>query len=132
MKLCWLSCACNVRGTQEIRGSNSCQDRKLVRDCCSTAHPYSHRGCFIHSIFVLFVTICKTNPQLTQPQLGVTRNLKSTSMPLVKMSRDQVVNCPIVDGWKFEDLLRWSTIDGRESQVSRAYSMRPPLSGTHR
>src|SRR6218665_2196924 len=26
----------------------------------------------------LFLKICKTNPQLTRPQLGVTRNLRST------------------------------------------------------
>jgi len=36
--------------------------------------------CNIISIFVLFVAICKTSPQLTQLQLGVTRNLKSTYM----------------------------------------------------
>jgi len=54
-------------------------------------------------------------------------------MPLVKTSKDQVVNYPIiVDVWTFEDVLRWSTVDGRESPVNRACSMRPPISGTHR
>jgi len=33
-------------------------------------------------------------------------------MPLVKTSGDQVVNCPTVDEWKYEDVLRWSTING--------------------
>ena len=43
-----------------------------------------------------------------------------------------MVNCPVIDGWIFEDVLRWSTVDGRESPVSRVCSMRPPMSGTHR
>ena len=29
-------------------------------------------------------------------------------MPIAKTSGDQVVKCPIVDGWKFEDMLHWS------------------------
>jgi len=48
-------------------------------------------------------------------------------MPIANTSGDQLVNCPIVDGLKFEDVLRWSTVDGRESQVSRTCSMRPPI-----
>jgi len=48
---------------------------------------------------------------------------------MAKTSEDQWINCPIVDGWKFEDVLHWSTVDDRESPVSRACSMRPPMSG---
>jgi len=62
---------------------------------------------FIH--YSLFVYLWKyaIHPQLTQPQLGVTKNLKSTYMSIAKTSGDQVVSCPIVDGWKYEDVLRW-------------------------
>ena len=87
------------------------------------------RHSFIHSIFVLFVTICKTGPPADTAATVVTRNLKSTYASSENVNGS---NGPIVDGWKFEDMLLWSTVDGRESPVNRACSMRPPMSETHR
>ena len=40
-------------------------------------------------------------------------------MPIAKTAEDQVANCPIVDGWKIEDVLRWSIAE-RVRLVGRA------------
>ena len=78
------------------------------------------------------MTIIQDKPPADTAATGGYKKFKKYLYASSEKARDQVVNCPIVDGYKFEDLLRWSTVDGRESSVSRACSMRPPMSGAHR
>lgn len=54
----------------------------------------------------LFAKICKTNPQLTQPQLGITRNLK-IALPAVRERRGSNCDHRVIRLFYSASALQW-------------------------
>ena len=83
-----------------------CMKTAIWSKPCITSHS---RVVPVHSFIIrLFVKICKTPPADTAATGGYKKFKKYTYMSIAKTSEDQLVSCPIVDGWKYEDVLRWS------------------------